>query len=896
MSIRRDALGDTPLEIAGILGGGGGGSPWTVTYWVKRVGNGGGWDVPLSVDTDSTSGYAYVSRNASGTAWDFYVEGGTEGSILDQPPTADVWYFVAAAADVDTNVVTYWKEDGDGALTDGPNITDGNDKPYTHLLITESPWGGEWFNGSIVAVKMWDVVLSKAEIETEMNESAAQKTSDLVGEWHLENTTNMLTDSSAASNDLTGGTNLSTDADTPGDLDAGGTTFQESVAGSITPTGAIAKQVETTEEGTVTATGALARKTSTTYAGSVTPTGSLLNTVKLLLTGIITTTGVVATAALKLLSLAGSVTASGALLKKAQTTEEGTVAPSGSLVKEIGKTVAGSVTPAGSLLKSAAVSFASTVTAAGTVATQALKTMVLAGSVTVSGAVSRQVAKLAAGTVTPTGVLTRKVSTTLTGTVTVAGALLNRARIAVAGSITPAGTVVAEKVTDPVVEQTGFRFRNDDGDEAGATWRAALNTDINMADADTTFRFRLLFAETGGVALGFKSWVLQRSLNSGSWAAVGDSTAVIELDLSGNVADGEATTQQLGSGTFDSGEIVEGSGLAFSDLNADEETEFEWVLKLVAADVVDTDTIDFRVVLGGGPDVTYTEIGRLTVGGVTYQQVVAGSVTPAGVLAREPQVRYAGAVAPTGVLTRKTSTTLAGSVTVSGNLWKTVKAILTGQVTPSGSVVAELIAAFQISLAGVIAPSGTVIKRVEITEAGTVTPTGAVAKTVETTHTGTVTVSGVLGTAATRFASFAGSITPTGLFAKLPKIVKGGSVTPTGGLTRTTSHTEAGTVTPTGGLVKKITTYLAGSVTPLGDLAARVPEVFFQAIAGAVTVTSTLIVRILRKRTERGNIGTTIGRTRQGLTDNPGNEGRTDLPFDSGTSDTTDDSGDTIQP
>jgi hypothetical protein len=225
MSIRRDGSGDTPLEIADIIPGGEQGSPWTVIYWMKRVANGGGWDVPLSLDTDSTSGYAYVSRNASGTAWDFYAEGGTEDSILDQPPTADVWYFVAATATQAVVVTTYWKQDGDAGLTVGPNITDANNKSYTHLLITESPWGGEWFNGSICHVRLWDHELTQTEIEAEMNATSAQKTSGLVGDWPLVDTDTMLIDQSSAGNDLTGGSGLTTDSDLPGDLDAGGLTI-----------------------------------------------------------------------------------------------------------------------------------------------------------------------------------------------------------------------------------------------------------------------------------------------------------------------------------------------------------------------------------------------------------------------------------------------------------------------------------------------------------------------------------------------------------------------------------------------------------------------------------------------------------------------------------------------
>lgn len=46
------------------------------------------------------------------------------------------------------------------------------------------------------------------------------------------------------------------------------------------------------------------------------------------------------------------------------------------------------------------------------------------------------------------------------------------------------------------LEQEGFRWRNDDGDEDGATWRAAQDTDITAA-ANTPLRLRVLTDASG---------------------------------------------------------------------------------------------------------------------------------------------------------------------------------------------------------------------------------------------------------------------------------------------------------------------------------------------------------------------------------------------------------------
>jgi len=49
------------------------------------------------------------------------------------------------------------------------------------------------------------------------------------------------------------------------------------------------------------------------------------------------------------------------------------------------------------------------------------------------------------------------------------------------------------------IEQEGFRFRNDDGDEDGATWKANQDTNISLA-ADTAARIRMLLNATGDPA------------------------------------------------------------------------------------------------------------------------------------------------------------------------------------------------------------------------------------------------------------------------------------------------------------------------------------------------------------------------------------------------------------
>jgi hypothetical protein len=165
----------------------------------------------------------------------------------------------------------------------------------------------------------------------------------------------------------------------------------------------------------------------------------------------------------------------------------------------------------------------------------------------------------------------------------------------------------------PVVEQKAFRFRDDDDDEANAAWLAALNTDINLGTS-ATFRLRLLLENDGTAALDTTTdWQLQYSYNSGTWTNVTAATTHVKSIASSHVTDGEATTQQLGSGTFEAGEIEEANGVVEdSNLPTATEIEHEWVLQTGASLSID-DTLDFRVLYAGDPPDTMTQTPRVTI-------------------------------------------------------------------------------------------------------------------------------------------------------------------------------------------------------------------------------------------------------------------------------------------
>jgi len=163
---------------------------------------------------------------------------------------------------------------------------------------------------------------------------------------------------------------------------------------------------------------------------------------------------------------------------------------------------------------------------------------------------------------------------------------------------------------NPILNQTDFRFREDSGNEATATFLAALNTNISI-DVDTDFRYRVVVAETAGATNPETvNLLLEFSLNSGAFAAITGSTAVQFATFTGS-SDADVTTQQLGSGTFVDGELDNTGTVSNLDLQSSE-TEMEYCLTIDSGQVVNDDTIDLRVVNSGVDLDTYGNTGRAT--------------------------------------------------------------------------------------------------------------------------------------------------------------------------------------------------------------------------------------------------------------------------------------------
>lgn len=174
-------------------------------------------------------------------------------------------------------------------------------------------------------------------------------------------------------------------------------------------------------------------------------------------------------------------------------------------------------------------------------------------------------------------------------------------------------------------DQDSFRFRNDDGSEAAATWLANLNTNATVIIGQT-FRLRFLVQETAGGtnSEGFK---IQHNLNGAGWVDTTNVSSIARVVASTGLTEGGDTTQQLGGGTFqtdnDGQEDGDGTTPNTAESKANKDIELEFAIQLLDADVDDSDEVQFRVVKsGGGALDTYTRTPTATAAAPTpvYEQ------------------------------------------------------------------------------------------------------------------------------------------------------------------------------------------------------------------------------------------------------------------------------------
>lgn len=165
-----------------------------------------------------------------------------------------------------------------------------------------------------------------------------------------------------------------------------------------------------------------------------------------------------------------------------------------------------------------------------------------------------------------------------------------------------------------VREQERFRIRNDDGNETTATWKAALNINASL-EVDTNWRVRITTTSTADDTVP----QMQYNLASAGWNNVNGASAVVRSSASPNLADGVATTQQLGvppgfvAADFVAGVFDEVDGVGPLIAISDQFTEHEYCFQIRSADVTNGQTLQLRLVNTATAYNTYTNTPTITV-------------------------------------------------------------------------------------------------------------------------------------------------------------------------------------------------------------------------------------------------------------------------------------------
>ena len=164
---------------------------------------------------------------------------------------------------------------------------------------------------------------------------------------------------------------------------------------------------------------------------------------------------------------------------------------------------------------------------------------------------------------------------------------------------------------NPILRQDAFRGRVDSGNEATPTWIVAADTNWTQA-VDADFRVRFVIQETAGASNpSTVTPLVFYSLNGGGYAAVTASTP-IQFGTFTGATDDDATTAQLGAGTFVTGRLDDSGAVTTADIQGSE-TEYEYCLSIDSAQVANSDTITLQVYDSATPLDQYGSVPSITV-------------------------------------------------------------------------------------------------------------------------------------------------------------------------------------------------------------------------------------------------------------------------------------------
>lgn len=311
----------------------------------------------------------------------------------------------------------------------------------------------------------------------------------------------------------------------------GGTTYTQSVSGSLTGASTLSVEVRRGVTGSVTGAGALAKLTGRGVAGSVTSAGGLTRNVRKVFFGSVASAGALLAARTILVLLAGSVAAVGGLAKRVARAVGGSATGTGNVGRSVGKALAGGVPGVGGLAKRVGRGAAGSVTAQGGLTRRAAKGV--GGSSTASGAVGVRVGKGASGTLAGAGAVARTIRKTLTGAIAATG-LLNAIKGAALYLVNLAGSIA----TGGSLGRATRKGLSGQAQAQGSVMKTARKGLVgSLTPTGLLSRVRLLLLSIGG-AVGLTGSLTRRTdkTQAGTVEANGSVAKRVDLSLTGLLA------------------------------------------------------------------------------------------------------------------------------------------------------------------------------------------------------------------------------------------------------------------------------------------------------------------------------------------------------------------------
>jgi len=178
-------------------------SALTVACWFKISADRNTWSSIFFIDSGQVDNWGMQTAE----------DGVTMNAVMDASTregmgtlTVGTWYYACLATSGTTGNL-YYKSDG-GTLTT-QSITGASAVTADTLRLGESPWGSEWLNGCLTAVKVWNVQLTAVEAQQESLQHLPHRTANLLAWYPL--TQPDTKDYSGNGRTLSGGANTATE-------------------------------------------------------------------------------------------------------------------------------------------------------------------------------------------------------------------------------------------------------------------------------------------------------------------------------------------------------------------------------------------------------------------------------------------------------------------------------------------------------------------------------------------------------------------------------------------------------------------------------------------------------------------------------------------------------------